>query len=91
MQTKESRWATNEGGRAEPTKRHARTEREDSPKVDGSGPEGGNQLKKRMTSLRRTRLKPVARISHILLPFLAHSSGCAGFVGADVVKISGYE
>ena len=31
------------------------------------------------------------RKSHILLPFLAHSSGCAGLVGADVVKISGYE
>ena len=68
-----------------------RTEKEDGPKVDGSGPEGGDRLKKRMTSLRRTRLKPVARISHILLPFLAHSGGCAGLVGANVVKISGYE
>ena len=82
---------TDDGGRAEPTKRHARTEREDGPKVDGSGPEGGDQRGKRVTSLRRTRLKPFADISHILLPFLAHSGGCAGLVGADVVKISGYE
>ena len=27
------------------------------------------------------------RKSHILLPFLAHFGGCAGLVGADVVKI----
>ena len=82
---------TDDGGRAEPTKRHARTEREDSPKVDGSGPEGGDRWGNRVTGPQRTQLNPVAGISHILLPFLAQSGGCAGLVGADVVKISGYE
>ena len=82
---------TDDGGQAEPTKRQARTEREDGPKVDSSGPKGGDQRRNRVTSPRSTRFKPVVGISHILLPFLAHSSGCVGLVGADVVNISGYE
>ena len=82
---------TNDGGRAEPTKRQARTERENGPKVDGSRPEGGDRRGNRAMSLRWTRLKPVAGISHTLLLSLEHYGGCAGLVGADVVKISGYE
>ena len=91
MQLKESRRATEEGGWVELMKRQAGTKGEDGPKVDGSGSKGGDQSGSRVMSPRRIRLKTVAGISHILLPFLAHSSGCAGLVGSDVVKISGYE
>ena len=36
------------------------------------------------------RGNPIAGISDNLLPSWAHSGGCAGLVGADVVKISGH-
>ena len=82
---------TDDGGRVEPTKRQARTEREDGSKVDGLGLEGDDWHGNLVPSPRKTQLKLVAGISHILLPFLAHSARCAGSVRANVVKISGHE
>ena len=45
----------------------------------------------RASSLRRTRLKRIAGIFPFFSPFLAHSGGCVGLVGADVVKNSGHK
>ena len=42
MQSEESRQATDNGGRVEPTKRQARTEGEVVPEVDGSEPKSTN-------------------------------------------------
>ena len=47
---------------------------------------GADRHSNQMPEPRRTRLNVVAEISHLLLPFLAHSGGCAGLVGADVVN-----
>ena len=76
MQLEESQKATDDGGR--PGSSRFRTK---------SGDRHGNWV----TSPRRTRLKLVDEISPILLPVLADSGGCAGLVGADVVKNSGHE
>ena len=90
MHLEEPRRVTNDGGPIEPTKRQAQTEKEDCPKVDGLGLEGGDRCGNRVTGPRRTRLNPVAKISHILLPFLAHSGGCAGLVGVEVMGKTGH-
>ena len=80
---------TDDGGQTNPTKEQAQTEREVGPKsCRGTG--SGDRCKNRVMSPRRTRWKPIAGISHILLPFLVHSGGCASLVGADVVKNSGH-
>ena len=51
---------------------------------------GKGRHKNRISGPQRTRLITVPGISHILLPSLAYSDGCAGSVGANVVKISGH-
>ena len=67
MQSEKSRQVTDNRGGVEPTKRQARTEREVGLEVDYSDRKR-QSARKPATSPRRTRLKPVAGISHILLP-----------------------
>ena len=71
--------------------KEASTNREGGRSESRRGTGSNDRRENQVPSPRRTRLKPVVRISLALLPFLAHSGGCEGLVGADVVKNSGYE